>query len=126
MCNFIKVLKEKRFDDENISYDEQNMRTRIFEPIQIKDDLWLSIQASHAHYCKPKMTLRYLDDYTHFEIGIFDKDNFLKVGEVLPNFESLSEIKRYEGRVYSNVPIDLVEELYSALIRLKNQVIAPF
>ena len=116
MCQFMKVLQERKFND-GVSYDEQNMRSRIFEPISVTENIQLSIQASHAHHCKPQMTLRYLDDYTHFELALFDENNFLTVGEVLPDFESLSEIKTYEGRVYSNVPTDLVEELYLALMK---------
>lgn len=111
---FIKALKEKEFS--YIENKVSHLRYRKFEPILIKESLWLSIQASVAHQCKPKYTYDDLDFYTHWEIAVFDLDDFLKVSDISPQFRSLAELELHEdGGVYSCVPVDLVEELYLAL-----------
>lgn len=89
---------------------------RIFEPIRIKGDYFLSIQASYGHRCKPRVTLEDLDDYTHWEIAVYNENDFVRISDVAPEFRSLAEIELYrDGTAYNFVPTDLVGELYSAL-----------
>jgi hypothetical protein len=114
MCKFVKELVEKNHDEP--MYVDRKSMVRVFEPIRLNANLWLSIQASYAHYCTPRETILDLEGYSHWEIALFDKDNFVSVTSVLPEFLSLAEIELYfEGQVYPYVPKDLVEELYLAL-----------
>jgi hypothetical protein len=117
MCKFIKDLVERKFDEvqtDNRAYGDNKYRQ--FEPIRLNSNLWLSIQASYAHYCTPRATIDDLEVYTHWEIAMFNKDEFQSVTDVLPKFPALAEIEEYfEGSVYPYVPKDLVEELYIAL-----------
>lgn len=114
MCKFIKDLVEKDFGER---MNLHNLEYRQFEPIRINPNLWLSIQASYAHYCTPRTTYREdLEIYSHWELALFDKDEFRSVDTVLPSFPALAELQLYfEGQVYPYVPKDLVEELYLAL-----------
>lgn len=111
--HFIKELKEREFDDE--AYLVAGRGYRQFEPFRVNPNLWLSIQASYAHYSKPRITNKDLYVYTHWEFALFTKNDFVTVTEVLPNFSSLAEIEIYEQQVYGFVPTDLVNELYKAL-----------
>jgi hypothetical protein len=113
MCKFIGDLVEKNLGEKMDSHLSQY---RIFEPIRINSNLWFSVQASYAHYCTPRETLADLEDYSHWEIALFDKDEFISAAQIVPNFKSLAELQLYfEGQVYPYVPKDLVEELYLAL-----------
>lgn len=112
MCEFIDALVTRDFGDQ---MDGKSMY-RQFEPLRLNSNLWFSIQASYAHYCTPRETLDNLEDYSHWEIALFDKDNFLSAADVIPDFRSLAELQYYfGGQVYPHVPKDLVEELYLAL-----------
>lgn len=110
---FFKALTERDFNLDQQMNDI--LQYRQFKPIQISDDLWISIQASSAHSCTPRANLEALNEYTHWEFGLFNKYRFLTVREVLPNFPSLVEIEYYYDRAYEYVPTDLVEEFYNAL-----------
>ena len=117
MCKFIGDLVERKFDEnqmDNRAYGDSVYRQ--FEPIRINANLWLSLQASYAHYCRPRTTIEDLEAYSHWEVALFDKDEFRTVSTVIPDFPSLAELELYfEGSVYPYVPKDLVEELYFAL-----------
>lgn len=114
---FLQALVENETSRhlKNRPYD-QDYKYRQYKPIQINENLWFSIQASYAHYCTPRTTMEYLEEYTHMEIALFDKDNFVSVSDVLPDFFAKAEIEYYfEGQVYPYVPVDLIESLYLAL-----------
>ena len=117
MCKFNKVLVEKEVEEKQKEYmDNHGIQHRIFQPIQVAPNLVLSIQASYAHYCTPRETLKDLDNYTHWEFALVGEDDFVSVKSVLPDFPSLAELELYfEGSVYCYVPTDLVDELYIAL-----------
>jgi hypothetical protein len=119
LCQFTKVLIERQFeeDEEREKFDkETDYKYRQFVPIRLGVNLWLSIQASYAHYSTPRETLRDLDGYSHWEFALYTQENFVSVTEVLPDFPSLAEVELYfEGAVYPYVPTDLLEEVYLAL-----------
>lgn len=119
MCKFIEDLKEKIFDEEGYSFRDTIHRYRQFDPIKINNNLWLSIQASYAHYSRPRQTISNFEDYSHWEVALFTKEQFISVSQILPDFDSLAELELYfEGSVYPYVPKDLVEELYLSLKKL--------
>lgn len=114
--HFIKSLVERDFDDA----DDFGIHRiyRQFEPIRINSNLWFSIQASYAHYSTPRITNKDLYVYSHWEVALFTRNDFVTVTEVLPDFSSLAEIELYEQQVYAFVPADLVNELYKALMEV--------
>ena len=119
MCKFIKVLSEKLYMTPEESayvynYDESHLRQ--FEPIQIDEHVYLSIQASYAHRCTPQKTIHELNSYTHWEFAFLYDDEFVRAKDVTPDFFSLAELELYfDGSAYTYVPTDLVEELFVSL-----------
>lgn len=109
---FFGALKEQDFGMDRV----HNGHTyRQFAGIMINDNLWLSIQASFAHYSRPRETLTDLNKYSHWEVAVFDREEFLRVSDVLPHFPSSVEMELYyDGSVYPYVPADLVEEVFLA------------
>lgn len=109
--DFIKeLLRDNRF-----VHIPQNF-IRKFEPIEVLDGIYLSIQASQFAYCKPRETLDNLALYTHWEIALMNDENFLNILETFPEFQNRLELEYYRnGPVYANVPTDLVNDLYLAL-----------
>ena len=118
MCKFVKELVVRDFG-EKLDINTRGLgefKYRQFEPLRLQSNLWLSIQASYAHYSKPRETFEDLEAYTHWEMAMFTKDDFVSVDFALPDFESIAELNCYfDGSVYSYVPKDLIEELYLAL-----------
>lgn len=70
----------------------------------------MSIQASEFHYCTPRVSHLNLEDYITFEIGVICDSR--KVDEILKpyHFDDIDGMKLYE-----NVPIGLVEQVYQLL-----------
>lgn len=118
MCKFVKALIERQFEVRGglPTYDLPSEKFRQFEAVKVRENLWLSMQASQHHYSKPQRTMNNLEGYTHWEVAFFDKDHTLKATEVLPDFFSLAELELYaDNSGYNFVPKDLLEELYIAL-----------
>jgi hypothetical protein len=117
---FIDSLQERNYEEEVREFLNDmrpKMRYRLFEPIRITDNLWLSIQASYAHYSTPSETLYNLKEYTHWEIAIYNENDFVSMFEVLPEFHLINVLQNlFEGSVYPYVPTVLVEEVYLALM----------
>lgn len=110
---FMKELKEMEIFQ--MTEDIKPLHIRKFYPIEVRPNLFLSIQASEFAYCKPRETFKDLNKYTHWEFAIRNNDEFFKVSDILPDFKSLSEVEIYEtGPVYAEVPTDLVNEVYLA------------
>lgn len=63
------------FNFSNHAYNRVN--SVFFEPVIITDDCRISVQASAAHYCKPKETLSTLNEYVAFEMAIIYKGNLI-------------------------------------------------
>ena len=74
----------------------------------------MSIQASAYHYCTPRVNNLNIEDYTAFEIGVSCNDK--KVDEILKPYR-FDEIQNDEMKMklYENVPIELVEQVYQLL-----------
>jgi hypothetical protein len=80
----------------------------------------LSVQASYAHYCEPRLTLDNLGAYTQMEFALMKNNEFISVADILPKFENLAEIQEcFDGSVYSFVPVRLIEQLYQEFFREK-------
>ena len=115
---FIKDLKptSSTLRVSNLLPFDEDTTFRMFEGFKLKDDLWLSVQASYGHYCSPRKTLLNLEDYRSMEFALMDKEgNFTSVSEILPDFPKLEEIEEYRDTVYAYVPVNLINELYKAL-----------
>ena len=74
----------------------------------------MSIQASAYHYCTPRVNNLNIEDYKSFEIGVScssaEVDKMLKPY----NFGEINNGER-EMKLYKNVPIELVEQVYLLL-----------
>lgn len=124
---FFKHLKET---EESKKYNEKSEfgRTwRMFEKINLSnnstDFLYLSIQASSAHYCRPRTTMENLSDYTHMEFALMDENQeFVTIPEVCPEFSSLAEMQTYcDGSIYAYVPVDLIDELFQYYVLKRSE-----
>jgi hypothetical protein len=124
MTDFIKSLEIKKMETNRriVNHYVDNIvdnYVRIFKPIRLGPNLFLSIQASYGHYCRPAITTNDLNTYTHWEVALFDDENFLRVSDIAPDLPCAAEMDYYfDNSVYGNVPTDLVEDLYNGLIRL--------
>lgn len=103
----IRVREVRPFDEE--------LTFRMFNGIQINEDLWISVQASYSHYCSPRRTFDDLSEYNSMEFALMDKNGFISVSSVLPDFHRLAEIEEYHDTVYGYVPVNLIEDLFEAL-----------
>lgn len=113
---FIEQMVETKVSEQSVEriFFNEDIRYKEFNHIHF-DDFSLSIQASFAHYCTPKTTLKDLKEYTSMEFALIREGEFISVSEVAPNFQQLSEIEKYHDTVYAYVPVDLIEELYQFL-----------
>lgn len=110
--NFIKELKPS-------SVGINHFRT--FEALEVGNGIELSIQASKYHYCSPRKTLGFLEDYDTMELAILKDGRFVNVERVLPTFSMIDELnKSYEGTVFGFVPVEVLEALYNELIKEYN------
>ena len=125
--SFVNWLSERIYDEEEqeiLMMNDAPIRLgRIFNPIQVDVNLWISIQASCLHRSRPKSSQVKPEDVTHWEVLIFGPNNIYKVSEILPHFRSLAEIEWHHLVVYSYVPTDLVNELFTALM-FENRITA--
>ena len=113
---FLKELVEVKSEFELKRNTNLNHYFRLFEHIYINDNLKMSIQASYAHYCNPRVTLDDLSQYKTMEFALISADGeFLTVTEVLPTFLKLDQIEEYGGPIYAYVPVRLIEQLYRVL-----------
>ncbi|MCS0827423.1 hypothetical protein NX029_26265 [Cytobacillus firmus] len=117
---FIKQLKETD-DSRKIKLDMlrfgsyEDMGFRMFQAVEINEDVRLSIQASYGHYCTPRKTLD-KDRYLNMELAVFYKGDFASVSAVTDNELIKKKFEEYyDGTVYSYVPVGLLEMLYQDL-----------
>jgi hypothetical protein len=114
---FINKLDETRASkkvNHAVPFSERSYRH--FKPLQITNELWLSVQAFYGAYCTPRKTLKNLGAYKTMEFALLNGNgDFITVKSVLPKFSRLEEIEEYEDEVYGYVPVELIEELYQAL-----------
>jgi hypothetical protein len=119
---FLKYLDETEESKEYNAKSDTKM-WRMFEKISLTKTLDLSIQASAAHYCRPRTTMDYLNEYSHMEIALMDENqDFVTITEVCPEFASLTEIESYcDGSIYAYVPVDLVDELFQYYVLKRSE-----
>ena len=79
-------------------------------------DIRLSVQASCVHYCHPRITSMYLEDYSSMEFAMIKGDSFTSVEEIFPDSDLQEKLEPYfDGTVYGFVPVELINKLYLAL-----------
>ena len=95
------------------SYEDYGFRS--FNKVELPGGVSLSIQASYAHYCKPRKTLP-VEDYQAMEMAIFLNGEWSSVEEVSKNEVLISKFNGYtDGVVYGFLPVKLIQELYAEL-----------
>lgn len=120
---FLNYLREdwlsKKLIEENYSHDQDfPLRTRFFEGINFNNDIMLSIQASGVHSSKPSKTLKDVTQYEAFELGIHSLQiqNYVTFDFATSDKKFSKAIKEYfDGYVYNNVPVNIVEEIFQKL-----------
>ena len=92
---------------------------RQFNPINVNDKYFISIQASYSHYCTPRATLP-LNEYEKMEIMLYRVNGSSVTPDSLSKFEDFEIMKsRYDDYgVYGYVPVETIQKLYEWL---KNQ-----
>lgn len=98
-----------------------NIRTehglRIYNHIETKSSYRISVQCSKYHYCTPRKTIG-ITKYKTYEVAIMGGCGFTHP-RVLKYFHRKEELDRcYEGTVFSDVPKDLLEDLYNFLNKI--------
>lgn len=91
-------------------------RLRKFEPIEVKNNVKLSIQAGEGIYSRPQKMLD-KHDYEAFEVAIFKNGNMVIVEDVSNDEGIIKKMNAfYDGiGVYGYVPVEVVQELYEQL-----------
>jgi len=86
---------------------------------------YLSIQCNFGLKCTPTETLEDLSKYSTMEVALVDSSGkFIRIKDALPNFnEEIEEC--FNGRIYGYVPVEMIEELYQALL-LKDNIFTRF
>lgn len=79
-------------------------------------ELTLSVQASFAHYCKPRKTIE-PHKYEAMEIALMRDGEFINVSSVITDLEIQDAVERFSDgvAVYPYVPVILIEMLYQEL-----------
>jgi hypothetical protein len=104
---FLDVLKDK----EKISPSG----VRSYDSIHFKNGIRLSIQAGSHFFCLPRKNLP-LDEYQSMEVAVLKDDGyFVDVGDILHDNVVLELVDRFDGQVYSCVPVETIEKLYRLL-----------
>lgn len=126
--NFIEGIKDKL----QVNPIILKRKLRIFKWIKISERLHLSIQGSKDHYCTPQKTLNPVE-YTHMEVSfpyqsginrwLHPITNLVECEFAIRDKSLKNELKKYEecdkdGQIiYTNVPVDLIEQIYNVLIK---------
>lgn len=105
------IVSDEEVNLLHLSRVGEEMMSRSFDHI-LFDDFSLSIQASYAHYCIPRKTLKDLKEYAAMEFALLKEGEFISVRELLPDFKRLFEIESYHDTVYGYVPVDLIEDMF--------------
>ena len=115
--NLVETSDSEKMKSVKMPFENyEDMGFRMLKEVKISDEIGLAIQASYVHYCSPRKTLP-LEEYTKMELAIFKDGEFTKVSNVTGNESIINKLDEYyEGTVYGFVPVDLIEELYQALI----------
>src|SRR5699024_4534603 len=75
-------------------------------------DIRLSVQASCVHYCHPRITSMYLEDYSSMEFAMIKGDSFTSVEEIFPDSDLQEKLEPYfDGTVYGFVSVKLINKL---------------
>ena len=88
-------------------------------PVKIAD-YELSIQASAAHYCSPRETLKTMSEYYSVEMAIFNKDGMMQQpnrSHIFKKFHRWNEMmEKFDGSgVFGWIDVELVDEFISFL-----------
>jgi hypothetical protein len=120
---FLKCLDELSVSKERRDRNDDDS-IRIFQPIDVDNNVRLSIQASEIVSCRPKKTLNMnrLSEYTHMEVAIFKNDSFARLTDICPDFRCLAEFETYKSEeLYAFVPVDLIDELFQHLVLKRDE-----
>lgn len=96
-----KVMNEQ--ESYYSKYDEDHAY-RMAQHLTLKDGTKLSIQASHAHCCTPRKTIRDYKAYTHFEIGFPS----VKIQSLM---EFAEDQEKPTDTVYGYVPKSIIDKI---------------
>ena len=112
-----KLLKETKGSRDFNDDGNSDMGYRMFDRIQVGDNVELSVQASSSHYCRPRFTLP-IEQYENVELAIFRDNEFVSIRDVSKNEDLIKRLNDYyEGTVYGFVPVETVVYLYKDLTR---------
>ena len=98
--------------DLGLPMDDNKYGVRHCEWLEVGREIYLSVQASYMHYCRPR-ELTDLKNYSHFELALIQGDGLSYDIHILNDFPRFDELESYwEGGVFAYVPKDLINDLY--------------
>jgi len=105
---FIKKMKENETDF---------MGFKNHSPIEIAEDLSISIKANSLAYCEPQSDAE-LDEYKEMEFSILLNEEKTIVSDLYPELKEYEDflVTEEDEAIYGNVPVDMIEKLYQKLL----------
>ena len=107
----LKVIDEVELELDLLIEDKE-YGVRHCEWLEVGGGIYLSVQASHLHYCIPRRLTK-LENYTHFELALINEGELTYDTSIINDFPRFDELERYwEYGIFAYVPKDLVNNLY--------------
>lgn len=89
---------------------------RMNESIFFNDEVSVSIQASHAHYCCPRDTVQ-VYAYESMEVAFYKGSEMVPIEEVTTNISVIRSFEEFfSGVVYAFVPVPIIQKMYADLL----------
>lgn len=89
---------------------------RMNESIFFNDEVSVSIQASHAHYCCPRDTVQ-VYAYENMEVAFYKGSEMVPIEEVITNTSVIRSFDEFfTGVVYAFVPVQIIQKMYADLL----------
>ena len=107
----LKVIEEVELELD-LPIENNEYGARHLKWLEIGSGLYLSVQASCLHYCRPRKLIK-LEDYTHFELALVKEDELISDISIINDFPRFSELEMYwDYGIFAYVPKDLINDLY--------------
>lgn len=104
---------------ERVTYDVDTYKHRYFKRLRFENGYEISIQAFDGAYCTPRETGLKPEEYTHFEIAIFDQNNNYVNANMLGDLSEV--VEQTEPQVWPYMPRVKVQVIVDFVSRMQKQ-----